>query len=107
LIDINFLGAGSTLVTHGPFNYVRHPLYSTVMLTVPPLLIIWFADLLFLVPWFIILVFSHYVVAMEERALIKSFGADYERYRTFVPSLLPYKGNGGTRYRRRSEESAK
>ncbi len=95
----------SKLITHGPFNYVTHPLYATLLLTVPPLLIIWFSDLLFLVPWVVILILSHYVVFLEERGLIKIFGEDYEKYRRFVPPLLPYKGAGGKLYREHCDKS--
>jgi len=44
------------------------------MITIPPLLIIWFADLLFFIPWIIIILVSHLVVAIEERGLIDAFG---------------------------------
>jgi hypothetical protein len=51
------------------------------------------------------LIFSHYVVSLEERGLIDIFGEDYEKYRRFVPALLPYKGNGGKLYREHCGES--
>ncbi len=87
------------LVTWGPFAYVRHPLYAAIILTVPPLFVIWFSDLLFLLPWVLIVVAAHYVVSFEERKLVQEFGQAYESYRGFVPALLPYKGAGGRRYR--------
>ena len=99
LIKINLLNEKNDLITHGPFNYVRHPLYSTLLLTIPPMMIIWFSDLLFLVPWVVIFILSHYVVSLEERELVKIFGEDYEKYQKFVPPLLPYKGAGGKQYR--------
>jgi len=98
LIRINLLNGKNELITHGPFAYVRHPLYSTIMITIPPLVIIWFADLLFFVPWVLIILVSHLVVSIEERGLIDAFGEDYEKYRKYVPALLPYKGAGGKRY---------
>ena len=105
LIKVNLLNGKNKLITHGPFNYVRHPLYSTLLITLPPLLIIWFSDLLFLIPWVLMLIFSHYVVSLEERRLIDIFCEDYEKYRRFVPALLPYKGNGGKLYREHCDES--
>ncbi|RCV63445.1 Protein-S-isoprenylcysteine O-methyltransferase Ste14 [Methanophagales archaeon] len=105
LIKINFLDAKNTLISHGPFNYVRHPLYSTLLITIPPLMIIWLSDLLFLIPWVLLFILSHYVVLLEERGLIMIFGEDYETYRRFVPPLLPYKGAGGRLYREHCDKS--
>ena len=102
LIKVNLLNEKRKLITHGPFNYVRHPLYSTLILTIPPIMIIWFSDFLFFIPWVLLLILSHYLVFVEERRLIEIFGEEYEKYRRFVPSLLPYKGAGGQNYRESS-----
>ena len=99
LFEANLSNGRKELVTHGPFAYVRHPLYSTLLITIPPLTIIWFADLLFFIPWVLVFIVSHYVVSIEERGLAQEFGQEYETYRQYVPALLPYKGNGGQRYR--------
>jgi protein-S-isoprenylcysteine O-methyltransferase Ste14 len=99
LVRVHLLNGEQELVSHGPFAYVRHPLYSTLLLTLPPLVVVWLSDLLFVVPWVLILAVSHYVVRLEERGLIGEFGEEYERYRRYVPALLPYKGAAGRRYR--------
>ena len=98
LIRVNLLNGESKLITNGPFSYVRHPLYSTLMIMLPPLVVIWLTDLLFLVPWVLIIFVSHFVVSIEEKGLIKAFGEDYEKYRRYVPALLPYKGAIGKRF---------
>lgn len=100
LIKVHLLDGKNELITGGPFAYVRHPLYSTLLMTIPPLFVVWFSDLLFLVPWVLVVVIAHLLVRVEERGLIQSFGQDYERYRKHVPALLPYKGAGGKHYRR-------
>jgi protein-S-isoprenylcysteine O-methyltransferase Ste14 len=69
------------------------------LITIPPLAIVWFSDLLFLIPWVLLVIICHYLVSLEERELIEVFGRDYEAYREYVPALLPYKGAGGRRYR--------
>jgi protein-S-isoprenylcysteine O-methyltransferase Ste14 len=99
LITVHLLHGRKELITHGPFSYVRHPLYATLMITMPPLAIIWRSDLLFFIPWVLIVIVSHYVVRFEERGLIEIFGEDYERYKRHVPALLPFKGSGGRRCR--------
>ena len=98
LIEVHLLNGKNELITHGPFSYVRHPLYATLMITMPPLVIIWRSDLLFFIPWVLIVIVSHYVVLLEERGLIDIFGEDYERYKRHVPALLPFRGSGGRRY---------
>jgi protein-S-isoprenylcysteine O-methyltransferase Ste14 len=98
LIKINFSNGENRLITHGPFAYVRHPLYSALIITIPPLFIIWFVDLLFFIPWILIILISHFIVSIEERGLIDAFGENYEKYRKSVPALLPYKGASGKRF---------
>ena len=105
LIRVHLLNGKNELITQGPFAYVRHPLYATLLITIPPLVIVWLADLLFFVPWILILVVSHCVVRLEERGLVEEFGGEYERYQRYVPALLPYKGAGGRRYREDRRES--
>ena len=102
LVEQHLRDGDKTLVTDGPFNYVRHPLYSTLLFTIPPLFVVWAADLLFLVPWVLILITSHFVVYLEERGLVETFGEEYEAYRRYVPALVPYRGAAGRRYRKRS-----
>jgi protein-S-isoprenylcysteine O-methyltransferase Ste14 len=96
-IGINLSEGQNELITAGPFAYVRHPLYSNLILTLPPLLIIWFADLLFFIPWIIIIFVSHFVVSIEEKGLVDVFGKAYEEYRKNVPALIPYRGAAGKR----------
>jgi len=94
-IGVNLSNEQNELIMAGPFAYVRHPLYSNLIITIPPILIIWFADLLFFIPWIIIIVVSHFIVSIEERGLVDVFGEAYEEYRRNVPALIPYKGAVG------------
>jgi protein-S-isoprenylcysteine O-methyltransferase Ste14 len=100
LVKIHLKGGDHQLITHGPFNYVRHPLYATLLITIPPLFIIWSADFLFIVPWAMIFSIAYCLVVVEERGMVRVFGDDYIRYKEYVPALLPYRGAGGERYRK-------
>src|SRR5262245_5302114 len=79
-----------TLVTHGPYRWIRHPLYTSVALAV-------LANSLTTANWFIFLTgataFALLVVRTrkEEENLITRFGDEYRRYMRqtgrFVPRL--------------------
>ena len=97
LVDVHLSGGKLELLTEGPFAYVRHPLYTTVMMTLPPMVVIWFADWMFLVPWVLTMAVAHVIVPIEERGLVDTFGEEYERYRQRVPALIPYRGAAGKR----------
>jgi protein-S-isoprenylcysteine O-methyltransferase Ste14 len=99
-IGVNLSTGQNEMITAGPFSYVRHPLYSNFILTIPPLLIFWFEDLLFVIPWILLIVVSHVVVSIEERGLVDVFGEAYVEYQRNVPALIPYKGAVGKRMNR-------
>ena len=107
LVKAHVLGGKQELVTFGPFAYVSHTLYDTIMMTIQQLVIVWLADFLFFIPWILIVIATHYVVSFEERGLAEIFGEGYERYRRSVPALLPYKGAGGQRYREHRDGSGR
>ncbi len=74
------------LAVRGPYRWVRHPLYTAV------LVMIWAAPdvtadrLLFNVMWTVWIVVA---VRLEERDLVAEFGDGYRRYQRQVPMLLP------------------
>jgi protein-S-isoprenylcysteine O-methyltransferase Ste14 len=78
------------LVVTGPYRYVRHPLYSDVVL----LLLGWWLLLdytfLFVSALFLLLWFSCVVSRFEERELRILFGKDYEEYARQVPRIIPF-----------------
>ena len=74
------------LTIRGPYRWVRHPLYSAMLLLIwsyPELT----ADrLLFNVAWTTWIVVG---TILEERDLVWAFGAEYRRYQRRVPMLVP------------------
>jgi protein-S-isoprenylcysteine O-methyltransferase Ste14 len=83
-------GRTEPLVVEGPYRYVRHPLYSDVVL----LLLGWWLLLdhsFLLISALLLLLWFNFVVApFEERELRAIFGDDYERYAERVPRIIPF-----------------
>jgi protein-S-isoprenylcysteine O-methyltransferase Ste14 len=77
------------LVTHGPYRWVRHPLYAIALLELLCLGLLasnWF---LLLFPAIGVIVFRWVVIPREEENLIRAFGKRYEEYRDHTGALLP------------------
>lgn len=106
----------ASLVTSGPYRRVRHPLYSSMLLTIPGLALM-SANLLVLgggIATFCVLM---YRLRREEEALDSKFGPAYDAYRRKAGAILPRfraersarhsavgVGAGGSRRRRRCED---
>ena len=74
------------LVVHGPYRWVRHPLYSA------SLLVLWFSPLMSLnLLAFNLGVTAYFVIGgvFEERKLLRQFGPAYAAYRARTPMLIP------------------
>lgn len=77
------------LVTSGPYNWVRHPLYGTALLLL-------FSISLVFGSWIILgytlagtLAFRLLVIPAEEKQLLTAFGEEYECYQARTGALLP------------------
>lgn len=78
---------GHVLVTHGPYRWVRHPLYSVGFLFAVALMVItalwWLAAMI--LPLFVLLVRT----TKEEAKLIETFGDEYRDYMKRTGRFLP------------------
>jgi len=83
-------GRTEALVVTGPYRYVRHPLYFSVVV----LVLGWglLLDLSFLLfSTILLLLWFNFVVApFEEKELRAFFGEQYERYAEEVPRMVPF-----------------
>lgn len=77
------------LVTHGPYKWVRHPLYSSALLLL-------FALSIMAANWFLllycfagVLIFRFLVIPAEEARLIDVFGERYKDYQQNTGTLIP------------------
>jgi methanethiol S-methyltransferase len=86
------------LRTTGPYGYVRHPFYSSLIA------LNYFASLAFLSLYGIIastmlLPGWWYLARSEEKDLVQEWGPEYVKYRNVTPMFLP-------RYRRKREDES-
>ena len=82
-------GGVARLATHGPYAYVRNPLYlGNFLLTVGATFI---SKLLWMIPVVVVLFLVQYIpiVLWEESILAEKFGADYVAYCQHVPRWIP------------------
>ena len=91
--------AEATLVTDGPYGWVRHPFYVTVLLWLLSASLItanWFVGLLSI----FIFAFFAFRAPLEERKLVERFGDKYREYILRTGRFWPRRasgreGNGG------------
>lgn len=77
------------LVTHGPYRWVRHPLYASALLLLLSLALVaanWFLGIYALAA---ILIFRLVVIPKEEEFLVSAFGQAYKDYQQRTGALLP------------------
>ena len=77
-----------TLVTHGPYRWVRHPLYSTGLIfciSLTLLTAVWWVAVWGLLPFILLLLRT----SQEEARLIDAFGNEYRDYMQRTGRFLP------------------
>jgi protein-S-isoprenylcysteine O-methyltransferase Ste14 len=76
------------LVTSGPYRFVRHPIYSGLLLavlgTALAISLYWLIALAFLTAYFT------YSATVEERLMTTSFPGEYDSYRARTNMLIPF-----------------
>lgn len=77
------------LIGHGPYAFVRHPIYAGFMLaTLGSAIAI--GECRGLLALVLIVTAWGYKARLEEEAMLDQFGAEYERYRQKVKGLIPF-----------------
>ncbi|MDD1701449.1 MAG: isoprenylcysteine carboxylmethyltransferase family protein, partial [Methanoregula sp.] len=78
-----------TITRTGPYRFVRHPIYSGILLGLIGTAI---GVGYFIIFCSVILVFGLFVIKfrMEEQFLEEEFGEEYARYKREVKALIPY-----------------
>jgi hypothetical protein len=81
--------AAGPLVVRGPYRWVRHPLYSCVIVLLWANPVMTLDHLTFAAIW---TTWIYVGARLEERDLVADFGEDYRRYQNQVPILVPWRG---------------
>ncbi|NOZ28875.1 MAG: isoprenylcysteine carboxylmethyltransferase family protein [Chloroflexi bacterium] len=86
--------ARHTLVTSGPYRWVRHPMYTAIFVWTLAFFLLsanWFVG----IAWLALSVLAASRAGEEEEALIETFGAEYQDYMRRTPRFLPGLGRWG------------
>lgn len=78
----------SEMVVHGPYRYIRHPMYTSVLLTGLALIAGDFTAIRLLI-WLLLATDLIVKLEYEEKLLVKRF-PDYESYRQITKRLIPF-----------------
>ena len=86
---------GKSVVTRGPYRFVRHPIYSAFIYSITGFVALWYqiwALVICVVP---LALFWSWNVRSEEEMMVKTFGREYKKYIAetgqFLPSLKSLK----------------
>ncbi len=82
-------GGAMALVIRGPYRWVRHPLYSAVIV------LLWASPQMTYGRLELAVLWTAWICVgtlLEERDLAAEFGETYRRYRKQVPMLIPWRG---------------
>jgi len=96
-LDINFsvtlhVRDEHTLVTHGPYRWVRHPMYTVLYIHLLAILLLtanWFVGGIFLLMQTVIIALR---LNNEEATMLEKFGDDYREYMKHTGRFLPKLG---------------
>jgi len=79
-------------VTSGPFKYVRHPTYFSMILELSSVALILVAPFAAIVAFIVFIPALRLRLRLEEKALIKKFGPNYLEYTKRTPAVIPIPG---------------
>jgi protein-S-isoprenylcysteine O-methyltransferase Ste14 len=85
---------GRELVTTGPFQWVRHPLYAAFLSLFNPALAVALDHPVYLVWALALHPLWHRLIRTEEALMVATFGDDYRRYAARTGRFLPRFGGG-------------
>jgi protein-S-isoprenylcysteine O-methyltransferase Ste14 len=82
-------GWGQRLITTGPYQFIRHPLYSALIYSATGALGVWLYSWPLLMAVLPLALFWSWLVQKEEAFLLKKFGEEYRRYMARTGQFFP------------------
>ena len=79
---------GSTLVTHGPYRFIRHPMYTSLLLVTMALILDMFSFERFMV-W-VLLLGNLWIKLRYEEQLLARYFEEYQEYQRRTKRLVPF-----------------
>ena len=77
------------LITSGPYQFIRHPMYTAQVLAVIPL-VVEYSTAIRIAALFILVVTLLFKLHYEEKRLVKHFGQAYSDYQKRSKKVLPF-----------------
>jgi protein-S-isoprenylcysteine O-methyltransferase Ste14 len=77
-----------TLVTTGPYSYVRNPIYLGSFVFIIAMALV-AANWLLLLPALVLITIIYEQIPNEEKMLAKKFGDEYLEYKKRTPKIIP------------------
>ncbi len=82
-------GWGKRLVTHGPYQYIRHPFYSALIYSATGLLALYFYSWMLLLSVVPLTFFWSWIVTKEEQYILDRFEDQYHEYMQRTGQFFP------------------
>lgn len=76
------------LITVGPYQYVRHPAYSSSIVRITGYIIMFDCNFIIFILGIIVIIAQMQSIKIEESLLVRRFGKEYKQYMTNVPRRL-------------------
>lgn len=77
-----------TLVTKGPYAYIRHPIYSGFIIALAGTTLV--NGLLWLIPFIVLAIYFVYSAKTEEKQMSNHFPEEYAAYKKRTKALIPF-----------------
>jgi protein-S-isoprenylcysteine O-methyltransferase Ste14 len=78
----------TALVTTGPYKYIRHPIYTGMLVALIGTSLV--LGLIWLIVFIIVIAYFLYSAYAEERLMLKEFPNDYPAYKKRTKMLIPF-----------------